>query len=60
MCLLSQFAKQSWSLFCVLVSMTKMFRLMHNETLMKIVFPGFAVDLFLIISVHQLWSMELG
>lgn len=61
--LLSQFAKKSWSLFCILVSRTKIFRLMHNETLMNIVFPGFAIDFFLMAHdhfLHQLWSMELG
>lgn len=50
--LLSQFAKKSWSLFCILVSRTKIFRLMHNETLMNIVFPGFAIDLFLMSHDH--------
>lgn len=34
-------------LFCVSVSMTRVLWLMHNDTLMNIVFPGFAIDLFL-------------
>lgn len=32
--------------------MTKIFRLMYNETLMNIVFPGSAIDLFLLSHDH--------
>lgn len=40
----------SW--FYLQLSMKKIFRLMHNETLMNIVFPGFAIDLFLMSHDH--------